>query len=263
MKLYILLITVFISIFVTAQKQTIQSNMVATYDYDYIFNGQKNTEEAVLLMDTKSAKSMFQGSNQYVYDSIKANSKKEITLEVALNYDSAFNEIEFLQDNKFTVYDRIAGFNLKYNEPTIIKWDIMPDKKKIGSINVQKAVCNAYGRSWIAWFSPDYPFPYGPYKFRGLPGLIVEVSDSAGIFRFSMKKFKPKKIIRDLSYLAKAKPMDKSKVNQFKYDYEVNPENYGVIYTDPNERRSALKSNSERLKKTPPIDIQYRIDYTI
>lgn len=29
------------------------------------------------------------------------------------------------------------------------------------------------GRKWTAWFSLDIPISDGPYKFRGLPGLII------------------------------------------------------------------------------------------
>jgi hypothetical protein len=48
--------------------------------------------------------------------------------------------------------------------------------------NCQKALTTFRGRSYIAWFAPDIPLSAGPYKFRGLPGLIVKVEDTKSNF---------------------------------------------------------------------------------
>ncbi len=55
-----------------------------------------------------------------------------------------------------------------------------PTKQKIGEYNAQKAITNFGGREWTAWFSTDLPFQDGPYKFYGLPGLIVKIEDKTG-----------------------------------------------------------------------------------
>ena len=52
--------------------------------------------------------------------------------------------------------------------------------KQIGKYKTQKATAEFGGRSWIAWFSQELPFQDGPYKFYGLPGLIVHVEDNTG-----------------------------------------------------------------------------------
>jgi len=40
------------------------------------------------------------------------------------------------------------------------------------------------GRHWIAWFAPSIPISEGPYKFSGLPGLIIKLSDSNNFWNF-------------------------------------------------------------------------------
>ncbi|NHW60260.1 GLPGLI family protein, partial [Escherichia coli] len=48
-------------------------------------------------------------------------------------------------------------------------------------------------RDWEAWFSDKYPVLEGPYKFRGLPGLIFELRDTKDNFIFSVNRIVPKK----------------------------------------------------------------------
>ena len=73
-----------------------------------------------------------------------------------------------------------------------MSWKILPDKKTIDKFEVQKATLDFGGRTWTAWFSQDFPFQDGPYKFSGLPGLILEMEDSTGTHSFKFagsKKF--------------------------------------------------------------------------
>lgn len=43
-----------------------------------------------------------------------------------------------------------------------------------------KATLSFRGRNWTAWYATDIPLPYGPWKFQGLPGLIMEMEDDTG-----------------------------------------------------------------------------------
>lgn len=42
----------------------------------------------------------------------------------------------------------------------------------------QKATVAFAGRTYTAWFTTEIPLPYGPYKFGGLPGLILRLQDA-------------------------------------------------------------------------------------
>ena len=59
----------------------------------------------------------------------------------------------------------------------MIKWIIKSETKKISNIDCQKATTAYKGRNYEAWFAPSIPISAGPWKFHGLPGLILEVYD--------------------------------------------------------------------------------------
>ncbi len=67
-----------------------------------------------------------------------------------------------------------------------LDWTITNEKKAIKAIECRKAVTQYGGRTYIAWFAPDIPISDGPYVFSGLPGLIIQISDSRGWYKFEL-----------------------------------------------------------------------------
>jgi len=86
---------------------------------------------------------------------------------------------------KITVTDLIASSDFLYEEdrPTF-QWQIEPDTREILSYTCQKAVTDFRGRHYEVWFAPDLPLNDGPWKFSGLPGLILAAEDSDKYFIF-------------------------------------------------------------------------------
>ncbi len=69
-----------------------------------------------------------------------------------------------------------------------IQWNLENETKEQESLKLQKATASYGGRDWTAWFTKDIPFNQGPYKFQGLPGLIVEIKDTKDNFIFKLVK---------------------------------------------------------------------------
>lgn len=55
------------------------------------------------------------------------------------------------------------------------QWKLTDGSKKILGYDCRKATTNYRGRDYIAWFTTVLPFKAAPWKFHGLPGVILEV----------------------------------------------------------------------------------------
>lgn len=89
-------------------------------------------------------------------------------------------------------------------------WKLENDTLMVLGYLCYKASTNFRGRDYTAWYTIDIPINDGPWKFYGLPGLILKVEDSQKIFNFkaiglqnkpsqSIKFPSDKDVISDLS----------------------------------------------------------------
>lgn len=89
---------------------------------------------------------------------------------------------------------------LSYSDDLKLNWKIEKEKQKIGTYEAQKATTDFGGRKWTAWFTESLPFNDGPYKFNGLPGLIVKIEDADKNFSWELKGNKKVDNYNELSY---------------------------------------------------------------
>ncbi|MDR2234823.1 MAG: GLPGLI family protein [Chryseobacterium sp.] len=77
-----------------------------------------------------------------------------------------------------TVYHTLLNAsNVAVKESNKISWTVLPETKSIEGFKTQKAITRFGGRNWTAWFTTDIQIQDGPYKFCGLPGLILYIED--------------------------------------------------------------------------------------
>lgn len=80
----------------------------------------------------------------------------------------------------------VNGPQYIYTEPTEnIQWTVGEEAKELLGYSCRKATASFRGRNYIAWFTMEIPSPYGPYKFCGLPGLILSIEDDKGEYCWS------------------------------------------------------------------------------
>lgn len=110
----------------------------------------------------------------------------------------------------------------------VMNWIISEKRKNIAGYTCIKATTFYRGRDWIAWFTPDIAMPYGPWKFCGLPGLVLEVSSADN--NYILKAIKVEQIrseIFDREFISLRKTYNKKPITykQFLADREEAFEN--------------------------------------
>lgn len=93
--------------------------------------------------------------------------------------------------NRYHIQSSVDGLVYKFiDEVTPLNWDLQDEVKQIKNYKAKKAITRAFGKKWIAWYTEQIPVGYGPYKFQGLPGLIVELYDEGNNFKFDLVEAK-------------------------------------------------------------------------
>ena len=183
-------------------------------------------------------------------DTVKVNMALDIQKDYVKFYDSEFikedslrkatgENLQYFSDSDQLLYrkansnENVSFFSFGYDYFAIstkdkMDWKLESATKKVNEITLQKATTNFGGRQWVAWFNKDIPFSEGPYKFRGLSGLIFEIYDSENIFHYTLVENKNIKNTFDTNNFLEThygkKPLSVSlkQYNQVKLNYYNN-----------------------------------------
>lgn len=189
--------------------------------YELTFKPKKDSarvDKVMTILDVTKDKSLYRDYTMVAQDSTlkiqveqmqKSGVFKDFSKMVTM---PKFSEkiYKFYPDMKVQYVERISsGFtplNIGYNDDSKFNWKISDKKAKIGSYNTQKATTDFGGRKWIAWFASDIPLQDGPYKFYGLPGLIVKVEDEGQNYSWELKGNKKVPNFSETTFLESVSP---------------------------------------------------------
>lgn len=163
-----------------------QNNFRVKYDLKFQIDStnSKNIEKEIMILDIKNNLSNFQSENNFLKDSIFASNNPNGIFGLSKTKFNYNIKKEYSNSKIISYYD-YTGFKYLINEDLIIKWKIIDDSTKI--ILNQKcklASTNFRGRSYYAWYSTEINIQDGPYKFYGLPGIILEIYDVKKHYHF-------------------------------------------------------------------------------
>jgi GLPGLI family protein len=200
------------SIILHAQSSIKRQDLVCSYQLKYQRDSTEKTirsEYFTLLVSQNS--SLFQNPRSRSRDSLRSVMMSYIKQpEIMSSYMKKVMELS-MENDKFIIYKDKTAKNLfyydwigsklyLYREPlATFKWNILPKTKIISGYNCQQAVTVFGGRIFEAWFTREIPVSDGPYKFCGLPGLIISVSDTRQHYTFELLSLKASSTALNLS----------------------------------------------------------------
>lgn len=173
---YAILFSLFISVFSFSQSKR--------FFYDAVFKIDTlgTVKRDIVVLELNKNDNMFFSNEYLVTDSINKINKDNTVFA----YPKFTEVVKFNKKNDDFIFIKNLSMNYyEFNYQIKLNWNLTGEKKEMGNYNVEKATAKYGGRNWIAWFCADLPFPYGPYVFNGLPGLILDIYDDQNIFKFS------------------------------------------------------------------------------
>ncbi|MEG2162468.1 MAG: GLPGLI family protein, partial [Chryseobacterium sp.] len=167
-------------------------NQRFSYEYKFITDSTKinETSSEIMFLDVAKKGSKFHSQKKSIADSIHQDRITKQTRDfTGIDYGSVLYVVEkSYPDFEIDFFNNLDMTKYKVSDTRKMNWKILPEKEKIGEFNTQKASLNFAGRIWTAWFFSDIPIQDGPYKFHGLPGLIIKIEDKTKSHSFVLKE---------------------------------------------------------------------------
>lgn len=189
-----------INLFLILGVLAIAQNKRFIYEYKFISDSTNvdDVKTEMMFLDTTKDGSKYYSYTVFNSDSImKVDLEKQLVATGSINVksdlrkgDVRYSVTKTYPDYKINLHRRLGMDAYSISDDRKINWKILSEKEKIGEWNVQKAETDFAGRHWIAWFSTEIPIQDGPYKFNGLPGLIVKIEDKTGSHKMELKGIK-------------------------------------------------------------------------
>ncbi len=166
------------------------------YEYKFIPDSTnvKNLEKEIMVLNIGNDKSEFYSFEKYKLDSaLNADSKKGIFSLPPSKKMNRDRVVRNINTKKIEFITTLEPYRYSVSQNIDLKWNILAEFNNILGYGVQKATTEFGGRKWIAWFAKDIPIQGGPYKFFGLPGLILKIEDVHKNHIFELKGIKATK----------------------------------------------------------------------
>lgn len=154
----------------------------------------------------------------------------------------------FKKGDVMAVYSRMPHGLKKYDSKHVEqlplqKWELAPGTLKIKNYLCHKAICTFRGRKYIAWYTKEIPVSNGPWKFGGLPGLILKIYDTGQLYTFECIKVERFKFpIKQYDY---SNYKERSREDLLKLQRDINEDFYKI------SKSRSMKTGEYMSKFTP------------
>lgn len=166
------------SFFANGEEKNTKYHLLANPTFSKFYNPQ--SEEIDSLTSTPEGLANFKKTQETALKAMIGQG--QITVDKLPHKKVTDYVIKSAQDSTITVYDMLMDEHVYYTEPfSEMIWEIGDSTKNVLGYECIQAITDYHGREWIVWFTPDIPIQDGPWKFKGLPGLILEATTGDGL----------------------------------------------------------------------------------
>ncbi|MDR0421310.1 MAG: GLPGLI family protein [Prevotellaceae bacterium] len=177
---------------INAQQHIDNMQLKCLYEHYYQYSTSKSTQMLIDTMRLEVGQKIckFYSCNYGLFDStvIVTGDVMRIVYKSKPNKSrNSYTVYVNYPENKTTFNGNAIG-TLNYFEYIedfeIPRWTVHSETQTILSHLCKKATCRFRGRDYVAWYALDIPISRGPYKFAGLPGLILKIADTENLYSF-------------------------------------------------------------------------------
>lgn len=207
-KIFILFI--FNCLFLSAQSN--KAEIEVTYYFKIISDSldrKKFTESEMILLCNSDKSIYYNPAMAYYYEYLRDFAKKVDPKNINVNTNRpAIPKVRhniWKEGSKVVASIPVGMYFYKFNEPDL-KWELINEKKTIQNMECNLAKVSTENDVFYAWFNPKIPISEGPFRFKGLPGLILEIYNKNKTIEFTVSSIK--KSDRDIEKMASVATID-------------------------------------------------------
>ena len=139
---------------------------------------------------------------------------QEMTNTFLMHHQNVLTDVE---KSEVIAVEPIYPYRYETHDPLgKIDWTLTEDTLTISGLLCHRATGKIYGKQWTAWYTEEIPSSAGPWKLRGLPGLIVKAEDSEKNHCFTL--YETKNEVRDINMIGNPEyqKLSRQKLMKFK-----------------------------------------------
>lgn len=166
------------------------------YQQDSSSIASKKGSDMVLLIGNQH--SLFTHSSTPLRDSLLLQYKNDDPNAAALkilpqlmgnrpSFFTSYSICKTSNSDQIDFYEKVAHSYLKISSINKFNWKLNTAKDTILlGLKCKMATTTLAGRCYNAWYTTEIPINDGPYKFKGLPGLIIKLHDNRNQHSFEL-----------------------------------------------------------------------------
>ena len=151
-------------------------NVVVNYRFQFLLNHDECYSQLIIPNENISFYEMFDKRDEQEPQRILDEENRHMTL---IQRGAVYKNrivVKKTQTGEIDYYDVEGGSYTKISEKLNgIVWELLDGRKTILGYKCSLAKGVHRGKRYNAWYASDIPYSDGPWKFNGLPGLILEI----------------------------------------------------------------------------------------